>query len=124
MTTENEQLVPLEGELVRDDEGKFVQGTSGNPMGRPKGSKNKITLLKIAAEEGWRERNMAKINQVLDQICEDALDGDKGARKMIFEAIVSKGGTQEEKSATNKQVINVHRMSVNQTKTNGESNGE
>ena len=120
----SEQLVPLEGELVRDEEGKFVQGTSGNPMGRPKGSKNKITLLKIAAEEGWRERNMAKINQVLDQICEDALDGDKGARKMIFEAIVSKGGTQEEKSATNKQVINVHRMSVNQTKTNGESNGE
>ena len=123
MATESEQLVPLEGELVRDDEGKFVAGISGNPLGRPKGSKNKITLLKLAAEEGWRERNSAKINEVLDQICEDALAGDKGARKMIFEAIVSKGGTQEEKSASNKQTINVHRMSVTQTKPTGETNG-
>jgi len=104
----------LQGELIRASDGTFVKGVSGNPVGRPKGSKNRITLLKMQAEESWRERNSTKLDAVLDQILEDALDGDKSARKMIFDALISKANVQEDKAAGNKQEIKVHRMVVNQ----------
>lgn len=100
-----------EGKMLRTAEGHFVG--SGNPKGRPKGSKNKITLLKMSAEEAWRERNLHKLDMVLDMILQDALDGDKASRKMIFDAVVSKAQVAEEKGAGQKQVITVHRMDVN-----------
>ena len=100
------------GELVRNQEGQFVEGVSGNPKGRPKGSKNRITLLKMQTEEAFRERNQERLDIVLDLILQDALDGDKAARKMIFDAVISKANVQEDKSAGQKQTINVHRMNV------------
>ena len=111
------------GELIRNAEGQFVEGVSGNPKGRPKGSKNRITLLKMQTEEAFRERNQERLDIVLDLILQDALDGDKAARKMIFDAVISKANVQEDKSAGQKQTINVHRMQVvkgDTSKTNEE----
>jgi len=103
---------PKEGKLIRNAEGHFVKGYSGNPKGRPKGSKNRITLLKMQSEEAWRDRNSKMLDLLLDMILQDALDGDKGARKMIFDSLISKANIQEDKSAGTKQTINVHRMNV------------
>lgn len=105
---------PLTGELVRNDKGQFVEGVSGNKLGRPKGSKNRITLLKMQTEEAWRDRNQERLDLILDMIIGDALDGDKGARKMIFDAVISKAQVTEDKDAAKKQEIIVHRMEVNQ----------
>jgi hypothetical protein len=114
--------------MVRNSEGQFIEGVSGNPKGRPKGSKNKITLLKMSAEEAWRERNMHRLDTVLDMILQDALDGDKASRKMIFDAVISKAQVAEEKGAGQKQVITVHRMDVNKgeksTKTTKEEDSD
>lgn len=107
---------PSYGELIRTAEGQYVEGTSGNPKGRPKGSKNRITILKMATEESWRERNSYRLEQLLDIILDDALAGDKSARKMIFDALVSKANVQEDKSAGQKQTITVHRMEVRSDK--------
>lgn len=107
-------VTPKEGKLVRNAEGQFVEGHSGNPLGRPKGSKNRITLLKMQTEEAWRDRNQARLDTVLDMILQDALDGDKGARKMIFDAVISKANVQEDKTAGQTQKITVHRMEVKQ----------
>jgi len=115
-----------EGKLVRNAEGQFVEGVSGNPKGRPKGSKNRITLLKMQTEEAWRSRNQNRLDTVLDLILQDALDGDKASRRLIFDAIVSKANVQEDKSAGQKQQITVHRMDVfkgdNRDNTNEEDN--
>ena len=100
------------GQLIRNAEGRFVEGISGNPLGRPKGSKNRITVLKMATEEAWRERNQDRLDLILDMILDDALNGDKSARKMIFDALVSKANVAEDKGAGHKQTINVHRMVV------------
>lgn len=101
-----------EQELIRNAEGQWIEGRSGNPKGRPKGSKNKITLLKMQLEEDFREQNYERLRTVLDMIIQDALEGDKGARKMIFDAVISKANVQEDKAAGKKQQITVHRMTV------------
>lgn len=111
-----------EGKLVRNAEGQYIEGVSGNPKGRPKGSKNRITLLKMQTEEAWRDRNQERLDTVLDMILQDALDGDKGARKMVFDSIISKANVQEDKSAGQKQQITVHRMEVNKGKTVNDDN--
>ena len=110
----DDEKKPLEGQLIRNAQGQFVEGKSGNPGGRPKGSKNRITLLKMQTEEAWRERNSDALDAVLDLILQDALDGDKAARKMIFDSVISKANVQEDKSAGQQQKITVHRMEVKQ----------
>lgn len=102
------------GQLIRNNEGKWLKGQSGNPAGRPRGSKNRITLLKMATEEAWRDRNSDKLDMLLDMIVSDAMDGDKSARKMIFDALISKANMSEDKAAGDAQKITVHRMVVNQ----------
>lgn len=104
-----------EGKLIRTAEGQFIQGSSGNPGGRPKGSKNKVTLLKLQAEEAFRGRNQHAIDAVLDDILHAALDGDKSARKMVWDACMSKAAVAEDKAAGGKQSITVHRMNVVQS---------
>jgi len=113
------------GQLIKDPKtGQFIAGVSGNPNGRPKGSKNKITFLKLATEEAWRERNQDRLDTLLDMIVADAMDGDKAARKMIFETIVSKANVSEDKAAGNKQQITVHRMVVNREGDDDNNEGD
>jgi hypothetical protein len=90
--------------------GQFIEGHKG--PGRPKGSKNQITVYKLMAEEAFRERNADRIQMVLDSIIDDALEGDKAARKLVWDSNVSKSVVQEDKSVGTKQSITVHRMSV------------
>lgn len=111
----SEEQTPIEGELVRAKNGQFVKGGPGGP-GRPKGSKNQITLLKASMEEGFREATAEKVARVLEDIVDAALEGDAQARKMVWDAHISKATHQEDKTAGTKQAITVHRMTVNQEK--------
>jgi hypothetical protein len=85
--------------VKRDEKGRFVTGQSGNPAGRPEGSKNRVNLLKISLEEGFREGNFEKIAMILNSVVEDALDGDKMAKKMVWDACISKANLSEDKEA-------------------------
>jgi hypothetical protein len=109
-------MEPKEGQLIQNAKGQFVKGVSGNPKGRPKGSKNQVTLYKLMAEEAFRLRNQEAIDAVLDLILQSALDGDKAARKLVWDSCVSKANVPEDKSAGGAQKITVHRMEVTQTK--------
>lgn len=51
MTDETPDKPPV----VRTDKGQFVKGVSGNPVGRAKGTKNKITLARLLLESELRE---------------------------------------------------------------------
>jgi hypothetical protein len=57
--------------------GRFVPGVSGNPAGRPCGSRNKASLLREALEEG---EGAVLARQILD----DARDGDKVALRFCM----------------------------------------
>ena len=46
-----------------EKQGKFIKGKSGNPLGRPKGKKNKATIL---AEKLFEDD--------IEEICKQAID--------------------------------------------------
>jgi hypothetical protein len=100
------------GKLVRTVDGRFVKGQSGNPAGRPKGSKNTITIQKLLVEEAFRAAESDAIAEVLQRIVQQALDGDKASQKLVWEASVSKQALAEDKQGGSKQQITVHTMNV------------
>lgn len=64
----------------RSDGGRFAPGVSGNPNGRPKGSRHRVTLAVEALLEGEAEA-------VTRKIIEKALEGDTTAQRLVLERI-------------------------------------
>lgn len=62
--------------------------------GRPKGSKNQITILKLAMEAGVRSENIAQIGRILKGILDDAEAGDRDCRKMVWQSVMSRAGSE------------------------------
>lgn len=92
----------------RDDAGKFPQGVSGNPVGRPKGSKNKVTLMKLMAEEAVRTKNEDRMLEVADLVIERALEGDFRCSKLVWEAIMSRSSADDASKAREKVEIKLN----------------
>ena len=69
---------------------QFRPGTSGNPRGRPKGSKNIATLIEreldrsIVATVGGRQIKVAKREAIIMRLVDKALKGDQKAIETIF----------------------------------------
>ena len=70
---------------------QFKRGKSGNPAGRPKGSKNYMTLLIAAANEkitvtiNGRVQRISKFDAICKQIMNNALKGDARALRQVFD---------------------------------------
>jgi hypothetical protein len=102
------------GNMVRRANGTFVAGQSGNPAGRPKGSKNKITEIKLLTEQAVRSGNLEDMIAVCQQIIGKAMEGDARAEKMVWDAMMSKASSTEDKAAGTKQKIEIGVMNVDQ----------
>lgn len=88
---------------------KFKPGQSGNPTGRPKGSKNQITLLKESMELLLREEATPEdLKQVMRTALDLATKGDRSMIKLILELHMSKGTTQDTSKAAEKVQININ----------------
>ena len=61
--------------------GRWAKGTSGNPGGRPKGSRNQATLAMESLLEGAAEK-------LINKALELALEGDMAALKLCLERIL------------------------------------
>jgi hypothetical protein len=85
--------------IARTDLGRFEKGVSGNPVGRPKGSKNKITLLKQSVEVALREQAEPHMAPVLEKCIELALEGDRSMIKLLLEQHMSKGIADDAKGS-------------------------
>jgi hypothetical protein len=88
---------------------KFKPGVSGNPNGRPKGSKNQITLLKESMELMLREEAaQSDLLEVMRTALDLAKKGDRAMIKLILELHMSKGTTQDNSQAAEKVQININ----------------
>jgi len=65
----------------RDANGRFVSGSSGNPKGRPKGSRNRATL----AAQGLLDGEASKLAR---KAVELALAGDTAALRLCLERVL------------------------------------
>ena len=74
--------------------------------GRQKGSRNKVTILKLMAEQAVRENNATKILEVCNLIVDQALEGDKASQKLVWQSVVS-NGLPEESKGTEKVEIRI-----------------
>lgn len=96
---------------VRDPKtGRFVKGESGNPFGRPIGSKNKITLMKLALEEAFRDDSFEEVLEVLRMVVAQAKGGDKSSQKLVWDSAVSRGMGAQDKDVKGQQGFTVHHM--------------
>lgn len=70
---------------------RFKPGKSGNPKGRPKGSKNRATLLeevvnvRIRVSENGQHKNVTKLEAGYTQLANKAASGDLQAIKILNE---------------------------------------
>ena len=70
---------------------QFRKGTSGNPKGRPKGSKNLSTLLteaaldQVSATIGGKTRTISKLQATTMQLATKAASGDQAAMKQFLD---------------------------------------
>lgn len=83
-------------------------GQSGNPAGKPVGTKNKLTLFREAVLAKQEKKLLTKYPQVLDVVIEKALRGDLIAARMVMDRIVPVKKAQEDKPEDQgKQAINI-----------------
>ena len=73
-------------------------GQSGNPMGRPKGSRNKITLMKQVLEGELRAQLGPHMAEVLAKALEMAKDGNESMIKLLVDKTIptTKANDEEE----------------------------
>ena len=89
MTTKRDSDYPVGyGRPPRDT--RFKKGSSGNPKGRPRGSKNATTLLKealneqVVITENGRRRTITKKEAIVTQIVNKAASGDHRAIQLLL----------------------------------------
>lgn len=95
----------------RDEKSRFVEGYSGNPSGRPKGSKNRITLLRQSLELRLREAAAPEILDVMTKAIELAKSGDRAMIKLLLELHMSKQSAEQDQG--------VERVEINITSSGG-----
>ena len=72
---------------------RFKEGESGNPSGRPKGSKNLTTLLekelkqRVVVTENGRRRSITKQEAMVKHLVNKAVSGDRLLMRLLLEEI-------------------------------------
>jgi hypothetical protein len=77
---------------------------SGNPLGRPRGSKNRITQAKLGIEEALRGQLHEYMPEVLTKAIEMALKGDRAMIKLLMELTISKAQAMEDNTEGREKV--------------------
>ena len=84
---------------------QFEKGKSGNPRGRPKGSKNINTLLldigkeTVSSREGGTEKRIQKSVAAIKLLFKEALSGNERSRKELLDRLLKAEEASEAASA-------------------------
>ena len=86
--------------------GQFAKGKSGNPKGRPKGSKNFLTVLEkelgqsISVNENGRKKKMTRLEAMVKRLVAAALQGDQKSLLTMVEVFKRTGRFEQEEAST------------------------
>ncbi len=90
---------------------RFKKGKSGNPRGRPKGSRDignvllDVTRQKIPVTENGKTRRMPALEVMLRRLTNEAVQNDQGAQKLIFTLMERYGDPTETTIAPNRNEV-------------------
>lgn len=90
----------------------LVKGVSGNPNGRPKGSKSKVTLIKQAIESDLTEQLSYDASAILQKTIQLAKEGDTTCIKILMDRLLPalRSGDVNEKAGIGN--IHIHVSSI------------
>jgi hypothetical protein len=71
-----------------ENSGQFLKGQSGNPAGRPKGSKNKTTMIKQALEGQLVDQLAVDAGDILAKAINLAKQGDGAMIKLVLDKLL------------------------------------
>jgi replication-associated recombination protein RarA len=80
---------------------QFKKGQSGNPQGRPRGTRNFVTLLKqelnqsIVVNENGKKKTITRLQAMVKRIVAGALQGDQKALLTLVEILRRTGQFEE-----------------------------
>jgi len=83
----------------------WKKGQSGNPAGRPKGVRNKITLMKEALEGELRSQIGPHMADVVMKAIEMAKDGNEAMIKLLVDKTVPTTKASEDESAQKEKIV-------------------
>jgi len=81
--------------------GQFKKGQSGNKQGRPKGSKNFVTILtkelnqKVTVNENGRQKKISRMEAMVKRLVAEALQGERRSLITLID-IMRKTGQMDE----------------------------
>jgi hypothetical protein len=75
--------------VPRDNKGRFPVGVSGNPAGRAKGTKNRITLARLMLEESLRAQLTEKGPEIMRKALKMALSGDEKIMRVLLDKMLA-----------------------------------
>lgn len=82
----------------------WTKGKSGNPAGRPKGSRNAVTLLKTVVEGDLRTQMREALPEIVTQALNLAKGGDKDMIKLVLGMWVSPAKAAADEDAPRERV--------------------
>ena len=89
----------------RNKDGTIPQGVSGNKLGRPKGSRNKITLAKLMLEEAVRTENAEDMMDVCRLVIQEAKEGSFQHQRLVWDSLVTKATSSDQ--STGKEKVHI-----------------
>lgn len=90
--------------IKRTEGGQFVKGQSGNPAGRVKGTKNRITLARLMLEENLRATLSGAGPKLLRKAIKMALKGDEKIMRALLDKMLATPRGDDDGSATDRDV--------------------
>jgi len=88
----------------------FQPGKSGNPAGRPKGTKNKLTIMKLALEGELREQLKYDMAEIMAVAIELAKKGDTSMIKLLIDKTVPTTKSTDDEPQKEKITIQIGRL--------------
>ena len=99
---------------------RFQKGQSGNPAGRPKGSKNAITLVKLAIEGDLRAEMKGEMSEILKKGLAMAKAGDADMIKYFLDKWITPAKASPDDDAPREKVqILIGRLGGDDTPVQG-----
>ena len=82
-------------QITRTNLGQFVKGVSGNPKGKPKGTKARTTLLRMAIEEMTLRETAGQMPEIVQKALEMAKMGDQAIIKLLLSDVLKAARVQD-----------------------------